>query len=71
MINDFFLEILGKIEEEKIFYLVNNIIYNITFPLELVIFIKFVDTREENRRGNRKMNSLIINYLCWNILRHS
>lgn len=64
MINDFFLEILGKIEEEKIFYLVNNIIYNITFPLELVIFIKFVDTREENRRGNRKMNSLIINYLC-------
>lgn len=64
MINDFFLEILGKIEEEKIFYLVNNIIYNITFPLELVIFIKFFDTREENRRGNRKMNSLIINYLC-------
>lgn len=61
MINDFFLEILGKIEEEKIFCLVNNIIYNITFPLELVIF---VDTREENRRGNRKMNSLIINYLC-------
>lgn len=64
MINDFFLEILGKIEEEKIFCLVNNIIYNITFSLELVIFIKFVDTREENRRGNRKMNSLIINYFC-------